>query len=189
MKTKNVFEALFCLHNEKIRFKAFVIYSKWKNTFLNLFHFTKWRSIFLKRFISFKMNMRFRASNYKQDKIRFWNVFHVWKIKKNVFEALFIFTKCTNIFLKRFHFYKMKGHILVELVETHGCEAVDVFTNQTSAILNCFSFIQVKLHDFEVFSFLPNKMHFLEVFFINFVPGYQKLFKVFKVAQYWILSK
>ena len=60
----------------------------------------------------------------------------------------------------------MKRHTLVELVETHGCEAVDVFTNQTSAILNCFSFIQVKLHDFEVFSFLPNKMHFLEVFFI-----------------------
>ena len=111
------------------------------------------------------MKMRFRASN-KQDKIRFWNVFHVWKIKKNVFEAFFMFTKWTNIFLKRFHFYKMKRHILVEMVETHGCEAVDVFTNQTSAILNRFSFIQVKLHNFEVFSFLPNKMHFLEAFFI-----------------------
>ena len=132
---------------------------------MNLFHFTKWRSIFLKRFISFKMKIRFRVSN-KQDKIRFWNVFHVWKIKKKVFEEFFIFTKWTNIFLKRFHFYKMKRHILVELVETHGCEAVDVFTNQTSAILNRFSFIQVKLHNFEVFSFLPNKMHFLEAFFI-----------------------
>ena len=32
--------------------------------------------------------------------------------------------------------------------------------------LNRFSFIQVKLHNFEVFSFLPNKMHFLEAFFI-----------------------
>ena len=54
----------------------------------------------------------------------------------------------------------------MELVETHGCEAVDVFTNQTSVILNRFSFIQVKLHNFEVLSFSPIKMHFLEAFFI-----------------------
>ena len=111
------------------------------------------------------MKIRFRASN-KQDKIRFWNVFHVWKIKKNVFEALFIFTKWSNTFFKRFHFYKMKRHILVELVEANGCEAVDVFTNRTSVILNRFSFIQVKLHNFEVLSFSPIKMHFLEAFFI-----------------------
>ena len=97
----------------------------------------------------------------------------LWKIKKNVFEAFFIFTKWTNIFLKRFHFYKMKRHILVELVETHGCEAVDVFTNQTSAILNRFSFIQVKLQNFELFSFWPNKMHFLEASFI--CPRSQKI--------------
>ena len=90
----------------------------------------------------------------------------------------------------------MKRHILMESVETHGVEAIDVFTNQTSAIMNRFSFIQVKLHNFEVFSFLQNKMHFLEASFIctrspkivqsvqscpilNTVPSGQKLLKIY----------
>ena len=105
-------------------------------------------------FHSFKIKMRFGAS-YKQDKIRFLNVFHIWKIKKNVFEAFFIFTKWTNIFLKRFHHVAPKS-VIYSLKLLTGSIFLKEFLNNISDHDNFVSFGKRKYERmFWVPTFIP----------------------------------
>ena len=69
-------------------------------------------------------------STLQNEKTHFWGVFHLYKMRKQVFEAFFIFTKWKNTFSKHFHLYKMKKHVF---------EAIFIFTKWKSKFLKRFS--------------------------------------------------